>query len=169
MTSADAAPAESGAAPVQPAATAAQASQAQALARREAILAALPDDRHALLREFVRDRVVHVLKLDPAHPPARNDRLMDIGFDSLMAVQLRNQLGSGLGLDKPLPATVMFDHPTIDALSSYILGRLQPATSAPAPASVQATPGAPAVLGAAAVAAMSDAQIEALLLSRLDT
>ena len=98
----------------------------QADALRQRILDALPADRHELLREFVRERVIRVLKLDPADPPARNDRLMDLGFDSLMAVQLRNQLGAGLKLDKPLPATLMFDHPTIDALASYLLDRLAP-------------------------------------------
>jgi acyl transferase domain-containing protein/SAM-dependent methyltransferase len=140
---------------------------------RQRVLDALPADRHELLREFVRSRVVRVLKLDPANPPGAADRLMDLGFDSLMAVQLRNQLGAGLELDKPLPATVMFDHPTIDALASYLLERLAPAPSpsttasredARAVASNAATP-----LGAEAVAAMSDAQIEALLMARLET
>src|SRR5690606_2434020 len=75
--------------------------QAQALLRR--VHEALPGERVDILRDFVRDRVVRVLRLDPNTPPGRHDRLMDLGFDSLMAVQLRNQLGTGLGLDKPLP------------------------------------------------------------------
>jgi len=126
----------------------------------------LPADRRDLLRDFVRERVIRVLKLDPAQPPAGNDRLMDLGFDSLMAVQLRNQLGAGLALDKPLPATLMFDQPTIDALAGYLLDRVAPpeASAAPQPAAKPM----PAPLGADAVAAMSDAQIEALLLARLD-
>jgi hypothetical protein len=110
---------------------------------------------------------MRVLRLDAADAPGRNDRLMDIGFDSLMAVQLRNQLGSGLGLDKPLPATLMFDHPTIDALAAYLLERLMPkVTPTPVSAGVEAAP-THETLGVAAVAAMSDEEIEALLTSRL--
>jgi acyl transferase domain-containing protein len=140
--------------------------QTEALLRR--VREALPGERVDVLREFVRDRVVRVLRLDANTPPGRHDRLMDLGFDSLMAVQLRNQLGTGLGLDKPLPATLMFDHPTIDALATHLLGRVMPAeASAPVAASV-ATSAAPAALGEAAVAAMSDEEIEALLLARLD-
>ena len=39
-------------------------------ALRQRILDALPADRNDLLREFVRERVIRVLKLDPAHPPS---------------------------------------------------------------------------------------------------
>jgi len=129
----------------------------------------LPVDRLELLRDFVRERVVRVLKLDAAEPPSRHDRLMDLGFDSLMAVQLRNQLAKGLGLERPLPATVMFDYPTIEALATYLLERVVPPASEP----VSNAAGAPlttrpeAVLGEAAVAAMSEEAIEALLLERL--
>jgi acyl transferase domain-containing protein/SAM-dependent methyltransferase len=141
------------------------ASAALAAEFRQRLLDALPADRLAMLRDFVRERVVHVLKLSAAEPPGRHERLMDLGFDSLMAVQLRNQLSKGLGLEQPLPATLMFDYPTIEALAQNLLERVAPA-EAPAVASVAATAAAP-VLGAAAVAAMSDEQIEELLLERL--
>ena len=65
-----------------------------------------------------------VLRLDLSQAPAPDQRLMDLGFDSLMAVQLRNQVGSGLGLGKTLPVTLMFDYPTIDAIAHHILARL---------------------------------------------
>jgi acyl transferase domain-containing protein/SAM-dependent methyltransferase len=139
-----------------------------AVAFRQRILATLPADRVEMLRDFVRDQVVRVLKLDPATPPGRHDRLMDIGFDSLMAVQLRNQLAKGLGLERPLPATVMFDQPTIEALATYLVDRVAPLASDPAVTS-ESVPAArsTAQLGEAAVAAMSDTEIEALLLERL--
>jgi hypothetical protein len=136
---------------------------------RAQLLHALPADRLDLLRDFVRERVVRVLKLPADQPPGRHDRLMDLGFDSLMAVQLRNQLGKGLGLERPLPATLMFDHPTIDALAQHLLERVAPAEPAgtagvPTPAAAGT---APAVLSAQAVAAMSDEAIEGRLMERL--
>jgi hypothetical protein len=37
-----------------------------------------------------------------------------------MAVELRNQLGTGLGLKRALPATLVFDYPTIAAITDYL-------------------------------------------------
>jgi hypothetical protein len=93
---------------------------------------------------------------------------MDLGFDSLMAVQLRGQLSKGLGLDRPLPATLIFDHPTIDAIAEYLLGRIDPQPAeAPTPAATSADASREA--RAAEVAGMSDAEIEALLKQRLES
>ena len=139
----------------------------QTAALRQRVFDAVPADRLALLREFVCDAVVRVLKLDPTEPPGPNDRLMDLGFDSLMAVQLRNQLGAGLGFDKPLPATLMFDKPTIAAIAAHLLERLEPAAGTAPTFALKAAAAAP-VVAAADVAAMSDAEIEALLSSRLE-
>ncbi len=139
---------------------------AQASELRRRVREALPAERLDLLREFVRDRVVRVLKLDAANPPASSDRLMDLGFDSLMAVQLRNQLAKGLELDRPLPATLMFDYPTIASIASHLAERIVPREAAtPTPAAVEATPAV--AFDADAVAAMTDEQIAALMAERL--
>jgi hypothetical protein len=42
-----------------------------------------------------------------------------------MAVELRNALARATGLS--LPSTLLFDCPTIDALSSYLSGAIQAA------------------------------------------
>ncbi|MBL8341593.1 MAG: acyltransferase domain-containing protein [Rubrivivax sp.] len=136
---------------------------------------ALPDERLPLLRDFVRERVMRVLKLPPDAPPGLRDRLMDIGFDSLMAVQLRNQLGKALELKQPLPATLMFDQPTIEELARYLLQRLAPPAAtangtAMAPAATEAASlVAPRSGSATDVSAMSDDEVAALLEQRLGT
>jgi malonyl CoA-acyl carrier protein transacylase/SAM-dependent methyltransferase len=128
----------------------------------QSILAAPPFERLDLMRDFVRGQVMAVLRRDADNPPARNSRLSDLGMDSLMAVQLRNRLAQGLSLSKPPAASVMFDHPTIEALASYLLGILTPDE----PAQLESAP-APAAVSVDDVAAMGDAEIEALLEARL--
>jgi SAM-dependent methyltransferase len=139
-----------------------------ATAFRQSVLDALPDERMDLLRDFVRERVVRVLKLDATRAPGRNERLMDLGLDSLMAVQLRNQLAKGLALDRPIAATVMFDYPTIEELARHLLERVAPQEqAAPKATPTGTTTSVTPLLGAEAVAAMSEEEIEALLLERL--
>ena len=135
---------------------------------RQKILDALPTERTTLMRNFVREKVMQVLRLSVDDPPGRNDRLMDLGFDSLMAVQLRNVLASALVLDCPLPATLIFDHPTIDAIGAYLVTQLVPADVENLHSTTAMFTGA-AQIGEAAVAAMSDSEIEELLLRRLDS
>jgi acyl transferase domain-containing protein/SAM-dependent methyltransferase len=148
------------------------AAQPDAQALRLRLARALPAERIDLLCELVRERVMQAMKLAPDQAPSRQQRLKELGFDSLMAVQLRNRLTADLSLDKPLPATVMYDHPTIDALAHYLDQRLAPAVATATGAADDVGIGAvgtamAAPLGVAAVAALSDAQIEALLTARL--
>ncbi len=134
---------------------------------REKLLATLPAERPRLLLDFVISQVIAVLRLDPARPPSSTHRLMDLGFDSLMAVQLRNRIGKALGLEKPLPATLLFDYATAQAMAGRLLEILAPPTveSPPVPSTGPRGP-APARLDAETVASLSDADIERLLLDR---
>ena len=133
--------------------------------RRGEINAAAPSERRALLVAVVRETVMKVLRLGQDEPPAGNARLMDLGFDSLMAVQLRNELSNGLGLDRPLPATLVFDRPTIEAIATHLGGVLFP-EERPAEAAAATQRSEPS-LDAAALADMSDADVELLLLDKL--
>ena len=45
---------------------------------------------------------------------------MDIGVDSLMAVELAGRLTAGLRLERPLRSTLIFEHPTIQTIAEYI-------------------------------------------------
>ena len=72
------------------------------------------------VEDFVRSHVARILRLDASQ--VENDhRLMDIGVDSLMAVELRNRLNKGLGLEGNLPATLIFDYPTVQAIARYLV------------------------------------------------
>jgi acyl carrier protein len=125
---------------------------------------AVPAERLHLLRDLVRVTVMRVMRLDDSSPPARHDRLMDLGMDSLMALQLCSGLNEALGLRQSLPSTLMFDYPTIDAIAGYLLERTSAAAPVPA-----ATNGARTAqqLDEAAVAAMSDDDIVRVLDQRL--
>jgi acyl transferase domain-containing protein/SAM-dependent methyltransferase len=130
------------------------------------IFGAPESEKLDLMRTFVRDQVMAILRLSADEPPGRHSRLTDLGLDSLMAVQLRNRLGRGLAMAKAPAASVMFDYPTIDALAQYLLSVVAPVasnavaeTKAPAPATASA-------LSTDAVAALDDAALEALLDAR---
>ena len=81
---------------------------------------ALPSERVDLLIGYVRDQVAGVLRMTGAAGLGPRQRLMDLGIDSLMAVELRNRLASGLDVGRSLPATLMFDYPTIEAIATYL-------------------------------------------------
>ncbi len=136
-----------------------------------AILDRTPESEHRqVLVEFVRRKVAQVLRRPTTREIAADQRLMDLGLDSLMAVELRNALTRDLSLTKSLPATLMFDHPSIAAIADFLFERLHPEARAAPPeaqgASAAATPAAVRTT-AAQLAALSDADVETLLNSKL--
>jgi SAM-dependent methyltransferase len=130
---------------------------------------ALPDEREELMNEYVRTRVMEVLRMDADRRPGIQHRLMDLGLDSLMAVQLRNLLELGLGLGRSLPATLMFDYPTIASISAFLLdcASCEDPSAALSPAVEERQPES-ASDRAQEIGALSDDEAEALLLERLE-
>ena len=73
-----------------------------------------------------------------------------------MSVELRNLLVKSLRL--PMASTIVLDYPTLDALCDYLLSQLSAVTLKPQPSD-----------DAAEIAAMSDAEADAMLRRELES
>ncbi|MFE7619798.1 SDR family NAD(P)-dependent oxidoreductase, partial [Streptomyces sp. NPDC057496] len=86
-------------------------------------LAALPGaERSALLVQIVQREAAAVLGMSDSGAIGKDQVFKDLGFDSLMAVELRRRLSAETGT--PLPSTLAFDHPTPAAVAALLLERL---------------------------------------------
>ncbi|CAM5723890.1 Polyketide synthase OS=Streptomyces antimycoticus OX=68175 GN=SANT12839_037200 PE=4 SV=1 [Streptomyces antimycoticus] len=96
-------------------------------------LAALPaEQRHEELAALVRGTVAAVLgHTDPASV-GDDQPFVELGFDSLSAVEVRSRLNLATGLD--LPAMLVFDHPTVTDVCAFLQNALDHGASAPAAA-----------------------------------
>nr|WP_263172735.1 type I polyketide synthase [Streptomyces sp. SCSIO ZS0520] len=90
-------------------------------------------ERGIFLLDLVRTTVAGVLGFESAAAVEAERGLLDLGFDSLTAVELRNQLGRGTGLR--LPVTLLFDYPTSRAIAEHLQAEIAPAPFSGAQAS----------------------------------
>ncbi|MET9607841.1 type I polyketide synthase [Streptomyces sp. NPDC006512] len=114
-----------------PSASAGSAASAESLREK---LAALPEDRRLkAVADTVQDIVAAVLGHSNVDAIDSETPFRDLGFDSLTSLELRNALNQATGLR--LPATVVFDRPSVGDLSEHVFGQLGTLTpGAPAPA-----------------------------------
>jgi len=85
----------------------------------------LDRERLDTVADFVSEHVASVVGLGSAEAVQRSMTFREIGFDSLMAVDLRNRLAEAAGIR--LAASVAFDHPTPEALADHIVSSLSDA------------------------------------------
>ncbi|MEO6828376.1 MAG: SDR family NAD(P)-dependent oxidoreductase [Acidobacteriaceae bacterium] len=123
------------------------------------IRSAVPFDRTAVLSAHVKNCARHVLGLDEDAVIQDDVPLQDVGLDSLMALEMRNDLAPSLGLT--LTAGLLFDYPSVDQLTQYLLGLLEKSESGGS--SVTGTDNA-----LEAVDVLSDEEAERLLIEELD-
>ncbi|MEL6903639.1 MAG: beta-ketoacyl reductase, partial [Cyanobacteria bacterium J06606_4] len=76
-------------------------------------------DRPAILSSYLRQQLALVLGVPVTSLVDEQSSFIDLGLDSLTAVELRNRLQTGLGCK--LPVTLMYDRPTLAALRDYLL------------------------------------------------
>ncbi|HEX3785272.1 MAG TPA: SDR family NAD(P)-dependent oxidoreductase [Pseudonocardiaceae bacterium] len=76
------------------------------------------DERDAVLLELVRAQVAEALGHSSTEALSPTKAFVELGFDSLAAVELRNRLVAATGLT--LPATLTYDHPTLLALRDHL-------------------------------------------------
>lgn len=122
----------------------------------QAIRSALPAQRREKLSDFLRERSAQILGLDKTVAIDARRPLKEYGIDSLMSVELRNLLARAGGVS--LPVTVLFDYPTLEALTCYFMtawGLVEEQTVSAAPTSPNSA--------AAEIATLSDDEVERLL------
>ena len=130
---------------------------------RAQLAAAAPARHRPIVAALVRARALKVLGLDASRAIDPRTPLGELGLDSLLAVELRNIIGSAI--DKSLPATLLFDYPTLDTLTDFLLGELGGARPTEAAAA-----GAPAASDEAklveSIEDLSDEEVERQLAAR---
>ncbi|MFL5913046.1 MAG: type I polyketide synthase [Gaiellaceae bacterium] len=86
-------------------------------------LASLPEaERDDAILKLVQAQVASVLGHSPSEVVDAERGFLEIGFDSLSALQLRNRLAQATGVR--LPSTLVVDHPTPAAIAAYLRGQL---------------------------------------------
>jgi len=86
------------------------------------ILAANPDERFELVREYLAQELANVLKV-PSSQINHRQPITQFGIDSLMAIELKNNVERQLGAN--IPIATLLQGPSINDLSSKILEQLE--------------------------------------------
>jgi hypothetical protein len=104
---------------------------------RDTLLGLEPTEQAEHLREWLQREFAAALGHTDAKSLDPHRGFFDLGMDSLTVVELRRRLQLALGL--PVPASVIFNHPNLVALTTFLLTKLQPTQDSPPPSEVQAS------------------------------
>ena len=98
------------------------------------LAATLPAQREGVMRSYLRELARQTLGYGHGETIAPDKPLAEQGFDSLMSVEMRNRLNRALG--RTLPASLLFDYPTLDRIGRHLLDSMLPPEAAAAAPSV---------------------------------
>jgi NAD(P)-dependent dehydrogenase (short-subunit alcohol dehydrogenase family)/acyl carrier protein len=102
------------------------------VAELRAALTSGSEDRDGALLEFVTQHVAGLLGLTPEDMDVEQS-VADLGFDSLMAMELKNRIELDLGM--VVPVADLLDGPSVSMLTTRVLSELDMATGSGAAAS----------------------------------
>jgi acyl transferase domain-containing protein/D-arabinose 1-dehydrogenase-like Zn-dependent alcohol dehydrogenase len=88
----------------------------------ERLRGAPAEERRRIVLQVVRGEVAAVLGHSSPEAIDTQRALKELGFDSLLSVELRNRLNAVTGMR--LPATLVFDYPTATLLADYVLEKV---------------------------------------------
>jgi len=103
----------------------------------EKLQAVTPSERLELAITSVRKLAAKVMAMDQDNLPDPRRTLNELGFDSLTAVEFVNRVGQSIG--QQISPSLLFDYPTLESLSQYVvrdLLQLDTATSSSSEADV---------------------------------
>ncbi len=80
------------------------------------------DEKKALLESYVQGQVASILRYSSPEAVPMRQGFRELGLDSLTSMELRNRLENSL--ECKLPAAVIFNHPTVEALVAYVLDNI---------------------------------------------
>ncbi|MFF5103464.1 SDR family NAD(P)-dependent oxidoreductase [Streptomyces sp. NPDC000134] len=89
-----------------------------AAALRDRLTRMAAEERGRVLLDLVRTQAAAVLGHAGPEEVASGQAFTELGFDSLTAIDLRNRLNTATGLR--LPATLVFDHPSPEAVAAFL-------------------------------------------------
>jgi acyl carrier protein len=105
---------------------------------QEQLRNAPPSETADILSEFLSIEVAKVLGLEPSRTVNRTAPFASLGVDSLMAVELQNAVAGAMG--RRFPPSLVYDYPSIEKLTEFLLQDFLTPTDAAPKAAVPSKP-----------------------------